>query len=96
MDGSSLFFVANANFNSDDKLNVNVNQFENDNVWNADNRLRVVVPKLADSPVLIEREFYFLEVHFSIHQADGRFLLILRKVQCIFLLGLIYFPKLFE
>ncbi len=35
------------NFNDDDRLNVNVNRFENTNVWNADNRHRLVIPKLA-------------------------------------------------
>lgn len=34
------------NVNSDGQLNVNVNRFSNDNVWNADNRNRIVVPKL--------------------------------------------------
>lgn len=46
------FFVANVNFNSDDRLNVNVNRFENSNVWNAENRHRIVVPKLAVSLIL--------------------------------------------
>lgn len=41
------FFVANVNFNDDGTLNVNLNRFENDNVWNAENRHRVVIPKLA-------------------------------------------------
>jgi hypothetical protein len=36
-----------ANVNSDaSELKVNVNQFGNDNVWNAENRNRVVVPQL--------------------------------------------------
>jgi|GEM_PF-6788335 hypothetical protein len=56
----AYFFVANVNVNSDGRLNVNVNRFENDNVWSADDRHRVVVPKLADSPVLIGREFSFV------------------------------------
>lgn len=43
------FFVANVNVN-DDGLNVNVNRFENDNVWNAENLHRVVVPKMIVSP----------------------------------------------
>lgn len=51
------FFVANVNVNSDG-LNVNVNRFENDNVWNAENLHRVVVPKLIISPVIL-REFSF-------------------------------------
>jgi hypothetical protein len=42
------------NVNSDGNLKVNVNQFSNDNVWNADNRHRVVVPKLVIS--LTERQ----------------------------------------
>lgn len=90
MDGSwHVFFVANVNVNSDDRLNVNVNRFKNDNVWNADNHHRVVVPKLADSPVLIEREFSFVfrSVHFSSRQAVDRFLPIPSKAQYIFHLG---------
>ncbi len=43
------FFVANVNVNSRDGLEVNVNRFENSNVWNAENRHRLVVPKLAIS-----------------------------------------------
>jgi len=49
-DGSlHKFFVANVNVNSDDRLNVNVNRFMNDNVWNAKYRNRIVVPKLTVS-----------------------------------------------
>lgn len=40
-------FVANVNVNDDGSLNVNVNRFSNDNVWNGENRHRVVVPRLA-------------------------------------------------
>lgn len=39
------------NVNSDGKLKVNVNRFENSNVWNAENRNRMVALKLAVSPV---------------------------------------------
>jgi len=52
------------NFNSDDTLKVNVNRLENDNVWNAENRHRIVVPKLAFSPayfwagVLFSKPFF--------------------------------------
>lgn len=42
-------FIANVNVNSDG-LNVNVNRFSNDNVWNAENRNRFVIPKLTFSP----------------------------------------------
>lgn len=55
------FFVANVNVNSDG-LNVNVNRFENDNVWNAENSHRMVVPKMAVFSSLIllsERSFLF-------------------------------------
>jgi hypothetical protein len=38
----ALVFVANVNVNGG-QLKVNVNQLENSNVWNADNRHRVVV-----------------------------------------------------
>ena len=41
------FFVANVNVNSGE-LKVNVNRFSNDNVWNASNRNRVVVPQLTN------------------------------------------------
>lgn len=49
-DAPHKFFVANVNVNSDG-LNVNVNRFENDNVWNAENRNRMVVPKMKVSPL---------------------------------------------
>ena len=45
MDGTfhiSFLFVANVNVN-DGQLKANVNRFTNDNVWNADNRHRLVV-----------------------------------------------------
>ena len=38
------FFVANVNFNDDGHLKLNVNKFSNDNVWNASNQHRIVVP----------------------------------------------------
>jgi hypothetical protein len=38
----SFLFVANLNVDGG-KLKANVNRFSNDNVWNADNRNRVVV-----------------------------------------------------
>jgi hypothetical protein len=34
------------NFDDDGQLKVNANRFSNDNVWNAENRHRIVVPKL--------------------------------------------------
>lgn len=46
------------NVNSDDRLKVNVNRFENSNVWNAENRHRLVVPKPTVS-LAVWREFYF-------------------------------------
>ncbi len=55
---SARFFVANVNFNADDRLKVNVNRLENDNVWNAEYQHCVVIPKLAVSPVTW-REFSF-------------------------------------
>jgi len=42
-DGILYIFVAKVNVNSDG-LNVNVNRFENDNVWNAEYAHRLVVP----------------------------------------------------
>lgn len=44
------FFVANVNRNEDGNRKANVNRLSNDNVWNAENRNRVVVPKLLVSP----------------------------------------------
>ncbi len=55
------FFVANVNVNSDG-LNVNVNRFENDNVWNAENSHRMVVPKMRVFSSLI---YYLGGVFFS-------------------------------
>lgn len=52
------FFVANVNLDSDERPNANVNRFSNDNVWNGDNRHRIVVPKL---------------LYFSHHYLDGSF-----------------------
>lgn len=52
-----IFFVANVNLNDDGQPDVNVNRLSNDNVWNAENHHRIVVPKLAVSPVVIRWEF---------------------------------------
>lgn len=41
------FFVANVNLTSGGRLRVDVNEFGNDSVWDADDRDRVVVPQLA-------------------------------------------------
>ena len=38
--------MVNVNAYSDGRLNANVNRFSNDNVWNAENEHRLVVPKL--------------------------------------------------
>jgi hypothetical protein len=46
-------FVANVNFDDNDQLNVNVNSFSNDNVWNAKYEHRLVSLKLAVSPSFI-------------------------------------------
>lgn len=54
------FFVANVNFDDHARLNVNVNRFENGNVWNAENRHRVVVPLLSVSLSLCWRESFVL------------------------------------
>ncbi len=45
-----MIFVANVNVNSGGELEVRVYRFEHSNVWNADNRNRVVVLKPAASP----------------------------------------------
>ena len=54
----SFHFVANVNVDGR-KLKANVNRFDNSNVWNADNRHRVVVPKLAVSLALNGESFLF-------------------------------------
>lgn len=41
-----IIFVAHVYFDGDGRLKVNANRFSNDNVWNAENRHRIVVPKL--------------------------------------------------
>jgi len=46
------FFVANVNWDDVRRLRVSVNRLSNDNVWNADNRNRVVLPLLAISPII--------------------------------------------
>ncbi|MDI6820628.1 MAG: hypothetical protein QMD65_00410 [Patescibacteria group bacterium] len=55
-DGCSMFFLFKSNnqffvtyvyVHSDSTLDVNVNRFENGNVWNAEFRYRLVVPQLA-------------------------------------------------
>jgi hypothetical protein len=45
--------VANVNFDDNDRLNVNVNPFSNDNVWNAKYQHRFVILKLKVSPPFI-------------------------------------------
>ena len=52
-------FVANVNFNDGGRLEADANEFEYSLVWNAENRHRLVIPKLTVSPVFIEREFSF-------------------------------------
>jgi hypothetical protein len=53
-DGSPhIIFVANVNFDDNGRLKVNVNRFSNDNVWNAENRHRIVVPKLTISLIIV-------------------------------------------
>lgn len=68
------FFVANVNFDDNGQLKVNVNPLDNDNVWNAEYRHRIVVPKLAVSPLPKTGEFSFLSL-FSNRRAYDRFLL---------------------
>lgn len=46
---TAQFFVANVNVDANGRK-ANVNRFSNDNVWNADNCHRVVVPKLIFLP----------------------------------------------
>jgi hypothetical protein len=61
MDGTlhiSFLFVANVNVNGG-KLKVNVNRFENDNVWNADYLHRAVVSNTQFSLSVLLGEFCF-------------------------------------
>ncbi len=75
-DISHIFLVANVNVNPDG-LNVNVNEFSNDNVWNAENGNRFVIPKLIISLALLQ-EFLFVDL-FSSHPALFLFLLVFQK-----------------
>jgi len=50
-------FVANVNVDGG-KLKVNVNRFDYSNVWNGDNRHRLVVPLLGVSPALWGGSFF--------------------------------------
>ena len=62
MDGTfydTTGFVANVNVDDGGRLKLNVNRLDNSNVWNAQNRNRVVVPQLTISPYLNGREFCF-------------------------------------
>lgn len=58
-EGASYIFVVNVNVN-DDGLDVNVNRFENGNVWSGEYRHRVVSPQLYGFlPCLFRGSFYF-------------------------------------
>lgn len=46
---NNQFFVASGSFDGDGSLGVRVYRFEDDDVWDADYRRRVVVPQLATS-----------------------------------------------
>jgi len=46
-ESNGYFFVAYVFFNSIGELGMNVNQFKNFNVWDAESRHRLVVPRLA-------------------------------------------------
>jgi len=46
-ESNGYFFVAYVFFNSIGELGMNVNQFDNFNVWDAESRHRLVVPRLA-------------------------------------------------
>jgi len=85
--------VAYVNRDDSGKLKANVYHFANDNVWNAENRHRLVVLQPAISPV-IKREFSFLNL-FSTRRASDRFPPIVRTVDYIYPWADIYFPKLF-
>ena len=79
------------NVNDDGTLNVSVNRLENDNLWNAQNRHRVVIPKPGISPVSFWREFSFL-VLVSIHIVSVPFQRVILKVGYTVFEKCIYFP----
>lgn len=84
LDGSlHIIFVANVNLNSDGNLKADVNRFSNDNVWNAKNQHRIVVPKLTVSLPSSAEEFCFGGL-FSSRPACGRFPLVDRLARCIY------------
>lgn len=83
-DDLSYIFVANVNVNSDGHLNVNVNPLSNDNVWNAENRHRFVVPQLTVSPA--PPAGVLLPILSSNRRSFGRFLRFFRKCPHIVLL----------
>lgn len=76
-DGLSYIFVANVNVNSDGSLNVNVNRFSNDNVWNAEYHHRFAVPQLTVFPSRWVGVLF--PILFSSRQAFDRFLRFFRK-----------------
>ena len=73
-DSLHSFFVANVNLNSDGRLNVNVNKFDNDNVWNAENRNRIVAPKLIIFSCLFGGSFLFHKSFFPSTDISSNFL----------------------
>lgn len=81
------------NFNSDDDLNVNVNRFENDNVWNAENRNRVVVPKLADFLLLFSGSFLFRKSLFPRSDISSDFLKFRGKFNIFFIRNKFILPS---
>jgi hypothetical protein len=88
------FFVANVNVNSDGTLKVNVNRLLNDNVWNATNHHRVVVPQPAVSLTFLQVRV-FSRVPFAIPRAFVQSRPISPRALCIFLFPSIPFPMLF-
>ena len=60
MDGTFYYttsFVANVNVDADGRLALYVNRLDNPNVWNSQNRNRVVVPQLTFSTALYGGSF---------------------------------------
>jgi hypothetical protein len=80
--------AVNCNWN-DDGWNLNANEVDNPNEWNAGNQ--VFSRNLSISPV-IWREFY-LRDPFANRRAFVRFLQLFLKARNIFLWGQVYFPK---
>lgn len=88
---NNVSFVANVNVDSG-KLKAYVNRFDNSNVWNADNRHRVVVPKLVASLVLNSESFLFY-TYFPTVEHSANSLEFIRQRSILFIRQAFIFPS---